>query len=143
MIDLLQLLRVILPIVGILLVLLAVVTLLSSLGPVLLPIGILAAAGLVAWLWLAKGYILAADSQTYVTGSRKVTDIRPQLLNAVDDPGPLLKDNGFYIQRKHDGKRLLPFDRQGQPIHHPSHLGKSHRRTTGTLFPPRSPSGWH
>jgi len=92
---------------------------------------------------LAKGYILAADSQTYVTGSRKVTDIRPQLLNAVDDPGPLLKDNGFYIQRKHDGKRLLPFDRQGQPIHHPSHLGKSHRRTTGTLFPPRSPSGWH
>jgi bifunctional non-homologous end joining protein LigD len=56
---------------------------------------------------LAKGYILAADSQTYVTGSRKVTDIRPQLLNAVDDPGPLLKDNGFYIQRKHDGKRLL------------------------------------
>jgi len=53
MIDLLQLLRVILPIVGILLVLLAVVTLLASLGPVLLPIGILAAAGLVAWLWLA------------------------------------------------------------------------------------------
>jgi len=56
---------------------------------------------------LAKGYILAADSQTYVTGSRKVTDIRPQLLNAVDDPGTLLKDNGFYLQRKHDGKRLL------------------------------------
>jgi len=54
MIDLLQLLRLILPVVGILLVLLAVVTLLASLGPVLLPIGILAAAGLVGWLWLAR-----------------------------------------------------------------------------------------
>jgi hypothetical protein len=54
MIDLLQLLRVILPIVGVLLVLLAVVTLLASLGPVLVPIGVLAAAGLVAWLWLAR-----------------------------------------------------------------------------------------
>ena len=52
MIDLLKLLRVILPIVGVLLVLLAVVTLLASLGPVLLPIGIITAAGLVAWLWL-------------------------------------------------------------------------------------------
>ncbi len=56
---------------------------------------------------LAKGYILAADSQTYVTGSRKVTDIRPQLLNAVEDPGALLADNAFYLQPKHDGKRLL------------------------------------
>jgi hypothetical protein len=54
MIDLLQLLRVILPVVGVLLVLLAVVTLLASLGPVLLPIGILASTGLVAWLWLAR-----------------------------------------------------------------------------------------
>ena len=54
MIDLLKLLHVILPVVGILLVLLAVVTLLASLGPVLLPIGIIAAAGLVAWLWLAR-----------------------------------------------------------------------------------------
>ena len=56
---------------------------------------------------MAKGYILAADSQTYVTGSRKVTDIRPQLLNAVEDPEPLLADERFCIQRKHDGKRLL------------------------------------
>ena len=53
MIDLLKLLRVILPVVGVLLVLLAVVTLLASLGPVLVPIAVLAAAGLVAWLWLA------------------------------------------------------------------------------------------
>ena len=56
---------------------------------------------------LAKGYILAADSQTYVTGSRKVTGIRPQLLNAVDDPEPLLADEAFCLQPKHDGKRLL------------------------------------
>ena len=53
MIDLLQLLRLILPVAGILLILLAIVTLLASLGPVLVPIGVLAAAGLVAWLWLA------------------------------------------------------------------------------------------
>jgi len=53
MIDLLKLLRVILPIVAILMVLLAVLTLFTALGPALLPIGILAAAGLVAWLWLA------------------------------------------------------------------------------------------
>jgi len=36
-----------------------------------------------------------------------VTDIHPQLLNAVDDPEPLLADDRFCIQRKHDGKRLL------------------------------------
>jgi bifunctional non-homologous end joining protein LigD len=56
---------------------------------------------------MAKGYTLGADSQTYVTGSRKVTDIRPQLLNAVEDPEPLLADQAFYLQPKHDGKRLL------------------------------------
>jgi bifunctional non-homologous end joining protein LigD len=56
---------------------------------------------------LAKGYILAADSQAYTEGSRKATAIRPQLLNAVEDPGPLLADNTFYLQPKHDGKRLL------------------------------------
>ena len=52
MIDLLKLLRVILPVAGVLLLLLATVTLLASLGPVLIPIAVLAAAGLVAWLWL-------------------------------------------------------------------------------------------
>jgi len=53
MIDLLQLLRVILPVVAILMVMLAVLTLFTALGPVLVPIAVLAAAGLVAWLWLA------------------------------------------------------------------------------------------
>ena len=56
---------------------------------------------------MAKGYTSGEDSMAYSEGSRKVTDIRPQLLNPVDDPEPLLKDNGFYLQPKHDGKRLL------------------------------------
>jgi len=56
---------------------------------------------------MAKGYTLGADSQAYTEGSRKMTDIRPQLLNAVEDPEPLLADEAFYLQPKHDGKRLL------------------------------------
>ncbi|MEI6072936.1 MAG: WGR domain-containing protein [Verrucomicrobiae bacterium] len=56
---------------------------------------------------MAKGYISGEDSVAYSDGSRRGTNIRPQLLNAVDDPEPLLKDNGFYLQPKHDGKRLL------------------------------------
>ncbi|MEI6072841.1 MAG: WGR domain-containing protein [Verrucomicrobiae bacterium] len=56
---------------------------------------------------MAKGYTTGEDSMAYHDGSKKVTDIRPQLLNPVDDPGPLLRDNGFYLQPKHDGKRLL------------------------------------
>jgi len=56
---------------------------------------------------MAKGYISGEDSMAYSDGSRKGTNIRPQLLNAVDDPEPLIKDNGFYLQPKHDGKRLL------------------------------------
>jgi hypothetical protein len=54
MIDLLLLLRIILPIVGILLVLLAGVTLLATLGPAVLPLGIIAALGIAAWLWLPR-----------------------------------------------------------------------------------------
>jgi len=56
---------------------------------------------------MAKGYTSGEDSMAYSDGSRKVTDIRPQLLNPVDDPEPLLKHSGFYLQPKHDGKRLL------------------------------------
>jgi len=56
---------------------------------------------------MAKGYTLGADSQAYTEGSRKVTDIRPQLLNAVDDPESLLADKAYYLQPKLDGKRLL------------------------------------
>jgi bifunctional non-homologous end joining protein LigD len=56
---------------------------------------------------IAKGYSPAADSVGYAVGSRKATDIRPQLLNAITDPQPLLDDDSFALQRKHDGKRLL------------------------------------
>ena len=56
---------------------------------------------------MAKGYTTGEDGVAYTDGSRKVTDIRPQLLNAVDDAEALLADNAFYLQPKHDGKRLL------------------------------------
>ena len=56
---------------------------------------------------LAKGYILAADSVGYVAGSRKATGIQSQLLNPVDDAEPLLAADSYYLQPKHDGKRLL------------------------------------
>ena len=54
-----------------------------------------------------KGYTTGEDGVAYTVGSRNVTDIRPQLLNAVDDAEALLTDNAFYLQPKHDGKRLL------------------------------------
>lgn len=56
---------------------------------------------------VAKGYVLSADSLPYTGGTRRVTDIRPQLLNAVDDPESLLADNAYYLQPKLDGKRML------------------------------------
>ncbi len=56
---------------------------------------------------MAKGYTSGEDSMAYSDGSRKLTGIRPQLLNPVDDPEALLADQGFYLQPKHDGKRLL------------------------------------
>ncbi len=64
---------------------------------------------------MAKGYVLGADSLPYTGGTRRVTDIRPQLLNAVDDPESLLEDNAYYLQPKLDGKRLL-IDKQGFEI---------------------------
>jgi len=64
---------------------------------------------------VAKGYALGANSQPYTDGSRKITGIRPQLLNTVDDPGALLADNGFYLQPKHDGRRLL-VSKRGQVV---------------------------
>jgi bifunctional non-homologous end joining protein LigD len=64
---------------------------------------------------MAKGYTSGEDSMAYSDGSRKVTGIRPQLLNAVDDPEALLADNTFYLQPKHDGRRLL-VRKQGQDV---------------------------
>jgi len=56
---------------------------------------------------MAKGYTIGPDTMAYHDGSKRVTAIRPQLLNPVDDVEPLLEDNLFYLQPKHDGKRLL------------------------------------
>jgi len=56
---------------------------------------------------MAKGYSIGSDAPAYTESSQRVTDIRPQLLNPVEDPEGLLKDDTFYLQPKHDGKRLL------------------------------------
>ena len=56
---------------------------------------------------VAKGYTPGGDSPAYTQGSQRMTGVRPQLLNAVDDPEALLADNTFYLQPKHDGRRLL------------------------------------
>ncbi len=50
--NLKQLLQVILPLVAVLLVLLAGVTFLAAIGPVLVPLGIAAVIILAAWIWL-------------------------------------------------------------------------------------------
>ena len=64
---------------------------------------------------VAKGYTTGADGQAYTEGSRRMTAVRPQLLNAVEDPEALLADNAFYLQPKHDGRRLL-VRKRGQDI---------------------------
>lgn len=63
----------------------------------------------------AKGYTSGLDTVAYAGASGKLTHIRPQLLNATGDPGALLGDNGFYLQPKHDGKRLL-LRKQGSEV---------------------------
>ena len=57
----------------------------------------------------AKGYTSGEDSMAYSDGSRRVTDIRPQLLNPITETEleSILADDGFLMQPKHDGKRLL------------------------------------
>jgi len=64
---------------------------------------------------MAKGYTQGADSTAYSDCSRRATAVRPQLLNSVDDVEPLLSDNAFYMQPKHDGKRLL-IHKTGQDV---------------------------
>ena len=64
---------------------------------------------------MAKGYSIGADGTPYQDGIRKVTDIRPQLLNPIDNVEPLLRDDTFYLQPKHDGKRLL-IQKQGSTV---------------------------
>jgi len=64
---------------------------------------------------MAKGYTTGADSMAYSDGSRRMTDIRPQLLNSTEDVEALLADKSFLLQPKHDGKRLL-IHKRGQEV---------------------------
>lgn len=58
---------------------------------------------------MAKGYTHGAETMAYHDGSRKMTDIRPQLLNPVgaDKLPALLNGSDFCLQPKYDGRRLL------------------------------------
>ena len=63
----------------------------------------------------AKGYTTGEDGVAYTNGSRKATDVRPQLLNAVVDADTFLMDDSFFLQEKKDGKRLL-IRKQGNDV---------------------------
>jgi bifunctional non-homologous end joining protein LigD len=57
----------------------------------------------------------SAEVVTCGDGRRRMAAVRPQLLFPVDDVKPLLSDNAFYMQPKHDGKRLL-IHKNGQDV---------------------------
>ena len=65
----------------------------------------------------AKGYTSGENSMAYHDGSRKVTPVRPQLLNPITETEleSILSDDGFLMQPKHDGKRLL-IHKKGEDI---------------------------
>ena len=63
----------------------------------------------------AKGYTAGEAAVAYTDGSRKVTDVRPQLLNAVDAADTFLMNDAFFLQEKKDGKRLL-IRKQGEDV---------------------------
>lgn len=58
---------------------------------------------------MAKGYRAGEDAAPYRTGSQKFTDIRPQLLNPVDEYGldRVINSDAFVMEEKFDGRRLL------------------------------------
>jgi bifunctional non-homologous end joining protein LigD len=59
---------------------------------------------------LAKGYTPGADGAPYSSPeSSPLTGITPQLLNPVDEEhlDALLDSPDYYLQQKHDGRRLL------------------------------------
>lgn len=58
---------------------------------------------------IAKGYQPGEEGTAYTVGSQKLTEVRPQLLNPVDDAGleKLISSNAFVLEQKFDGKRLL------------------------------------
>ncbi len=57
----------------------------------------------------AKGYTTGSEVMAYHEGSRRVTEIRPQLLNPIgaERLGELLNGSDFCLQPKYDGRRLL------------------------------------
>ena len=65
----------------------------------------------------AKGYTQGENASPYTEGSQRVTTIRPQLLNAITEQEleSILTDDGFLMQPKHDGKRLL-IQKQGSTV---------------------------
>ena len=63
----------------------------------------------------AKGYTAGEAAVAYTDGSKKATEIRPQLLNAVDEADTFLMNDAFFMQEKKDGKRLL-IRKQGQDV---------------------------
>lgn len=58
---------------------------------------------------MAKGYQAGEKGNAYSVGSQKQTDVRPQLLNPVEEAGleRLISSNAFVLEEKFDGKRLL------------------------------------
>lgn len=58
---------------------------------------------------LGKGYHEGADTTPYLTSSQRFTEIRPQLLNPVDNAGleRVINSDAFVMEQKFDGRRLL------------------------------------
>lgn len=58
---------------------------------------------------MAKGYTAGEHATPYSIGTQRLTGIRPQLLNPVDDIGLdcVLHSNTFVMEEKLDGRRLL------------------------------------
>lgn len=57
----------------------------------------------------AKGYVTGQDGTPFTapTTAERSTGITPQLLNPVENVKPLLHDDAWCLQPKHDGRRML------------------------------------
>jgi bifunctional non-homologous end joining protein LigD len=58
---------------------------------------------------VAKGYTPGSDGTPHTAPdtTAEPTGVNPQLLNPVDDPEPLLANDAYCLQPKHDGRRML------------------------------------
>jgi bifunctional non-homologous end joining protein LigD len=65
----------------------------------------------------AKGYTLGPNVAAYLDGNRRVTSVRPQLLNSVEitELSRLLADDAFVLQAKFDGRRML-IQKRGEEV---------------------------